>query len=255
VFAEPVPTMNPMQAPGMRGATRSRLDEPEDDWLGEISDYDWSEHAAEHAQRDRAKPTPREGLVAVVDTSRPAPRRDDASESHRAAVERRRIVAGLAVAAVLGIGLVIALLLFRGGSEAPVSDQATTTPATTTPVTTTPATTTPATTTTTTSPTQETPAQETPGTTGSETPPANGSSSFTLPEGTKLRLGEGDAELVKQLQQTLVAAGYDPGSVDGSFGPTTEAAVTAFQQDNGLSADGVVGPDTATALNSAVSSG
>jgi murein L,D-transpeptidase YcbB/YkuD len=31
--------------------------------------------------------------------------------------------------------------------------------------------------------------------------------------------------------------------------------VTAFQQDNGLSADGVVGPDTASALNSAVASG
>jgi len=233
-----------MQAPGVRGATRSRLDEPEDDWLGEISDYDWSEHAAEHAQRDRAGAAPREGLVAVVDTSRPAPRRDDAPESRRAAVERRRIVAGLAVAAVLGIGLVIALLLFRGGSETPVSDQVTTTPATTTPATTTPATTTP---------TQETPAQETPAT-DSTTPPANGSS-FTLPEGTKLRLDEGDAELVKQLQQTLIAAGYDPGSVDGSFGPTTEAAVTAFQQDNGLSADGVVGPDTAAALNTAVSSG
>lgn len=238
--------MTPMQAPGVRNATRSRLDEPEDDWLGEISDYDWSEHAAEHAQRDRASAAPREGLVAVADTSRPEPRRDDAVDARRAAVERRRIVAGLAVAAVLGIGLVIALLLFRGGSETPASDEATTTPLTTAPVTTTP---------TTTSSAQETPTQGTPGTTGSETPPANGSSSFTLPEGTKLRLGEGDAELVKQLQQALVAAGYDPGSVDGSFGPTTEAAVTAFQQDNGLSADGVVGPDTAAALNSAISSG
>jgi murein L,D-transpeptidase YcbB/YkuD len=243
-----------MQAPGVRNAARSRLDEPEDDWLGEISDYDWSEHAAEHAQRDRAQAPTREGLVAVVDTSRPASRRDDAAETHRAAVERRRIVAGLVVAGVLGIALVIALLMFRGGSETPVSDQ-TTTPATTTPVTTTPATTGTSTTPAQETPAQETPAQGTPGATGTETPSANGASSFTLPEGTKLRLGEGDPELVKQLQQTLVAAGYDPGSVDGSFGPTTEAAVTAFQQDNGLSADGVVGPDTAAALNSAVSTG
>jgi len=61
--------------------------------------------------------------------------------------------------------------------------------------------------------------------------------------------------VVRELQQALITAGYDPGSVDGTFGPATEAAVTAFQQDNGLSADGVVGPDTAAALNSAIAAG
>ena len=101
----------------------------------------------------------------------------------------------------------------------------------------------------------ETPAQTTPDTTPSTTTPATGASSFTLPEGTKLRLGEGDPAVVRELQQALASAGYDPGSVDGTFGPRTEAAVTAFQQDNGLSADGVVGPETAAALNSAISSG
>jgi g-D-glutamyl-meso-diaminopimelate peptidase len=53
----------------------------------------------------------------------------------------------------------------------------------------------------------------------------------------------------------LTSAGYDPGPVDGTFGAKTEAAVTAFQQDNGLSADGVVGPETASALNSALAGG
>jgi hypothetical protein len=231
-----------MHGSGVRGATR--LDGPEDDWLGELSDYDWSESTAEDAKRGPSAP-PREGLVAAVDDTDPSmPPPAGAADAHRALVERRRIVAGLVVAAVLGVAIVIALVLFRGGSEPPVTDQTTTTSA---PTTTTP------------SSTPETPSQETPDTTPSTTTttttPATGASSFTLPEGTKLRLGEGDPALVRQLQQTLVTAGYDPGSVDGSFGPTTEAAVTAFQQDNGLSADGVVGPDTAAALNSAVAAG
>ena len=33
-----------MQGSGVRGA--ARLDEPEDDWLGDVADYDWSENAA-----------------------------------------------------------------------------------------------------------------------------------------------------------------------------------------------------------------
>ena len=247
-----------MQQPGPRGrpsssgAARSRArEQPADDWLGDISDYDWSEHAAEHDERDDAT-TSREGLVAVADdTGRPTSGAVDAAEARRAVVERRRIVAGLVIAAVLGVVIVVALVLLRGGSETAVTPPATTT----TPATTTPATTTPSTTTTTPTATQETPTQQTPNTTPSTTTPATGASSFTLPEGTKLRLGEGDPGLVRQLQESLVTAGYDPGSADGTFGPATEAAVTAFQQDNGLSADGVVGPETAAALNSAIAAG
>jgi murein L,D-transpeptidase YcbB/YkuD len=239
-----------MQGSGVPGAARSRLSEPDDDWLGDVSDYDWSEHAAERAERGHATP-PREGLVAVVDDSdRATTEPVDAAEARRATVERRRIVAGLAVAAVLGIVIVIALVLLRGGNEAPAPEADTTTlPATTTPSATTE------------TPAQGTPSQEsttpqTPDTGASATTPSTeAGTSFTLPEGTKLRLDEGDPALVEKLQQALIDAGYDPGSVDGSFGPTTEAAVTAFQQDNGLSADGVVGPDTASALNSALSAG
>lgn len=36
----------------------------------------------------------------------------------------------------------------------------------------------------------------------------------------------------------------DPGAVDGDFGPKTEAAVKAYQQDRGVQADGIVGDQT-----------
>ncbi len=62
-----------------------------------------------------------------------------------------------------------------------------------------------------------------------------------------LRLNSSGPE-VRALQQALQAAGFNPGSIDGSFGPGTEAAVLAFQRSTGIAADGVVGPNTATAL-------
>jgi peptidoglycan hydrolase-like protein with peptidoglycan-binding domain len=48
---------------------------------------------------------------------------------------------------------------------------------------------------------------------------------------------------VRPLQQLLRARNH-PVAVDGIFGPLTEAAVKAFQQSNGLTADGIVGPIT-----------
>jgi peptidoglycan hydrolase-like protein with peptidoglycan-binding domain len=53
---------------------------------------------------------------------------------------------------------------------------------------------------------------------------------------------------VTALQQRLQAAGFDPGKVDGEFGPGTEAAVMAFQKSEGLVPDGVAGPRTLAAL-------
>lgn len=49
--------------------------------------------------------------------------------------------------------------------------------------------------------------------------------------------------LQKGLQKHATPA-TDPGAVDGDFGPMTEAAVKAYQQDRGVQVDGVVGDQT-----------
>ena len=52
---------------------------------------------------------------------------------------------------------------------------------------------------------------------------------------------------VQTLQHLLRARGHAL-TVDGDFGPKTDAAVRAFQDDEGLAVDGIVGPNTWTAL-------
>ncbi|UUN30294.1 glycoside hydrolase domain-containing protein [Streptomyces sp. FIT100] len=54
--------------------------------------------------------------------------------------------------------------------------------------------------------------------------------------------------LVKAAQCLLKAAGHDPGTPDGVFGPDTTTAARNFQTGTGLTADGAVGPRTWTAL-------
>jgi Tol biopolymer transport system component len=50
---------------------------------------------------------------------------------------------------------------------------------------------------------------------------------------------------VRLAQQRLVELGYtEVGEIDGYFGPTTESAVIRFQSLNGLTADGMIGPQT-----------
>ena len=52
-------------------------------------------------------------------------------------------------------------------------------------------------------------------------------------------------------QTALINKGYDLGKygADGDYGPATEAAVKKFQQDHGLTQDGVIGPATWDALD------
>ena len=56
--------------------------------------------------------------------------------------------------------------------------------------------------------------------------------------------------LVTELQKRLTELGYYSGAIDGDFGPGTEAAVKAFQAQNGLTADGIAGAYTQQALYS-----
>ncbi len=49
---------------------------------------------------------------------------------------------------------------------------------------------------------------------------------------------------VRLIQQRLIQWGYMTGSVDGIYGSKTEAAVKRFQQNNGLTPDGIAGSAT-----------
>ena len=58
-----------------------------------------------------------------------------------------------------------------------------------------------------------------------------------------LRMGQVNAE-VRVLQVALQRRGFDPGPIDGAFGPKTRAAVAAFQRSlgfTGADADGIPG--------------
>lgn len=62
-----------------------------------------------------------------------------------------------------------------------------------------------------------------------------------------LRDGDYGADVV-ELQTRLKAVGYDPGEIDGEFGPNTESAVKALQTAAGILVDGEFGPDSLAAL-------
>lgn len=57
--------------------------------------------------------------------------------------------------------------------------------------------------------------------------------------------------IVTEIQELLAGLGYDVGPIDGDFGDHTEQAVLAFQRDQSITVDGVVGPETKAKLSAA----
>ena len=69
------------------------------------------------------------------------------------------------------------------------------------------------------------------------------------PTSSLLRLGS-QGEAVANVQAALKRLGYLEGKTDGDFGEYTENAVKSFQEQNGLTPDGIVGPSTLAKLSS-----
>ena len=70
----------------------------------------------------------------------------------------------------------------------------------------------------------------------------------SVPLGSRILRNCDEGKDVEDLQRRLKAVGYDPGEIDGEYGPNTEAAVRALQKDAGILVDGEFGPDSYAAL-------
>jgi Putative peptidoglycan binding domain len=88
-------------------------------------------------------------------------------------------------------------------------------------------------------------------TTGTTTTPTVKSPSTVAAPAAALKPGDSGAA-VKTLQRALKALGYSAGSADGSYGPSTQNAVARFQHAAGLTADGILGPQTLRAMRTAL---
>lgn len=62
----------------------------------------------------------------------------------------------------------------------------------------------------------------------------------------------GKGNEVEALQRRLKAVGFDPGVIDGDFGPATAKAPRSFQKKAGIAADGICGPQTEDKLSAAI---
>ena len=203
-----------------------------------MSSHDGDPHKPVLAEEDDWFATPFQDPVETDEV----PWQDDEPESAPPAssdgLGQRQAVVVLAVVVVVAV-IAVGFLVVRsiGGS-----DSATTTPTTSTAVSTTPAETTPAETT----PTETAPATTTPTTTPTTV--------TSVPTDTTLKAGDSGSS-VTSLQQALTQLGYDPGTADGKFGAATTGAVAAFQKAKGLTEDGVAGPATLAAINTALAAG
>jgi len=179
---------------------------------------------------------------------------DDSEHSDPAIRDVAHRHLGIVLAVIVAVFLVLAGILVgritKDSTETVVTitsavEAAPTTPAETTPAETTPTESTPAEST----PAASTPAETTPAVTTPETPPTSVPTDETLRPGTK------GSQSVATLQAALTSLGYPAGTPDGSYGPSTVEAVSAFQTANGLPADGVAGPATLAAINAALAKG
>ena len=70
----------------------------------------------------------------------------------------------------------------------------------------------------------------------------------SVPLGARILKNGSEGKDVEDLQRRLKAVGYDPGEIDGEYGPNTAAAVKALQKDADILVDGEFGPDSYAAL-------
>jgi hypothetical protein len=200
----------------------------DDDWLADEGGVDWFFDPGEEDDQERDWPQqrerPRAGLVQPPRVSAPP------SEE---AFQRRRMLALAALVVGVVIAIIVAVVALSGGGGSSPS-AVPTTPLSTEPVTT---------------PSSPT---TTPTTTEVSTTPSS-SLNVTIPAGGNLSAGDSGSQVLT-LQKALKELGLDVGTPDGKFGQKTQDAVKAFQTAHNLTPDGIVGADTAQAINDAVSS-
>ncbi|HSS74353.1 MAG TPA: peptidoglycan-binding domain-containing protein [Gaiellaceae bacterium] len=140
-------------------------------------------------------------------------------------MRRRRFLAiGVVLAAIL-IAIIVAVIAANGGSGGS-PDTTVATPAT-----------------------PQTPVETGAATTTTSSPAA--AAEVTVPASGPLSAGDSGPE-VKTLQQALKQLGLYDAAVDGDFGQGTKDAVVAFQNAHNLTPDGIVGQETADAINQAL---
>jgi hypothetical protein len=89
---------------------------------------------------------------------------------------------------------------------------------------------------------------------GSQATPTSPSTTGAPTTAATLKPGDQGAA-VKVLQRGLAHLGYSPGKIDGQYGPSTIDAVKRFQRAGGLTADGILGPNTLRSLARALKTG